>query len=40
MSKNKKNLPNPVGKKGPSEYQAGKTAALKTEIIHSLIRNK
>jgi len=33
MSKDKrKQLPNPVGKKGPSDYQASKTSAAKTEI--------
>jgi hypothetical protein len=32
MSKDKKKQPNPVGKKGPSDYQAGKTSTAKTEI--------
>jgi hypothetical protein len=32
MSKDKKNMPNPVGKKGPSDYQSGKTSTTKTEI--------
>lgn len=33
MSKDKKTLPNPVGKKAPSDYQAGKTATAKIEIV-------
>jgi len=33
MSKDKKSLPNPVGKKGPSDYQAGKTSSAKIEIV-------
>ncbi|WP_255496286.1 hypothetical protein [Mucilaginibacter sp. FT3.2] len=33
MSKDKKNMPNPVGKKAPSDYQAGKTSKAKPEII-------
>jgi len=32
MSKDKKTLPNPVGKKAPSDYQAGKTSVAKIEI--------
>ncbi|MGZ3776051.1 MAG: hypothetical protein ACXVJD_03730 [Mucilaginibacter sp.] len=33
MSKDKrKQLPNPVGKKGPSDYQASKTTVAKAEI--------
>ena len=31
MSKDKKSLPNPVGKKAPSDYQSGKTATTKIE---------
>ena len=33
MSKDKKSMPNPVGKKAPSDYQAGKTSKAKSEII-------
>ncbi len=33
MSKDKKKLPNPVGKKLPSEYQVGKTASPTPQII-------
>lgn len=33
MSKDKKKLPNPVGKKAPSDYQTGKTTTAKTEIV-------
>jgi len=32
MSKDKKSMPNPVGKKAPSDYQSGKTSAAKVEI--------
>ncbi len=32
MSKDKKTLPNPVGKKAPSDYQTGKTAVAKVEL--------
>ena len=39
MSKNKKNLPKPVGKKVPSDYQSSKTSALKTEIIPTIRKN-
>lgn len=31
-SKNKKKLPNPVGKNTPSDYQAGKTSTAKVEL--------
>jgi len=31
MSKDKKSLPNPVGKKAPSDYQSGKTSTAKIE---------
>jgi len=40
MSKNKKKLPNPVGKKSPSDYQAGKTSMGKTEIIDVFKKKK
>ncbi len=40
MSKNKKNMPNPVGKKGPSDYQSGKGPATKTEVISPAKKNK
>jgi hypothetical protein len=33
MSKDKKKLPNEANKKTPSDYQAGKSAVAKTEII-------
>jgi hypothetical protein len=32
MSKDKKSMPNPVGKKAPSDYQSGKTSTTKVEI--------
>jgi hypothetical protein len=32
MSKDKKSMPNPVGKKAPSDYQSGKTSVSKIEI--------
>jgi len=35
----KKKLPNPVGKKGPSDYQASKSTVGKTEII-SLVKKQ
>ena len=31
MSKDKKSMPNPVGKKAPSDYQSGKTSTAKVE---------
>ena len=37
MSKDKKKLPNPVGKKGPSDYQSGKTS---TEKIETAVKGK
>jgi len=40
MSKDKKSLPNPVGKKAPSDYQAGKTASAKVEIISTSKKKK
>jgi len=33
MSKDKKSMPNPVGKKGPSDYQSGKTSNSKIEVL-------
>jgi hypothetical protein len=39
MSK-KKPLPNPVGKKGPSDYQSGKTGTAKPEIVPANKKNK
>ena len=39
MSKDKKKLPNPVGKKGPSDYQSGKTAG-KVEIVNVFKKQK
>ena len=33
MSKNKKKLPDTVGKKGPSDYQNSKTMVDKTESV-------
>jgi len=32
MSKDKKSMPNPVGKKAPSDYQSGKTSTAKIEV--------
>ncbi len=40
MSKNKKNLPNPVGKKGPSDYQSGKTQVEKPELTNLTKKHK
>jgi len=40
MSKDKKKMPNPVGKKGPSDYQAGKTAVAKTEVNNLFKKSK
>jgi hypothetical protein len=40
MNKNNKKLPNPVGKKGPSAYQAGKTEAPKTDIVYTSKKKK
>ena len=39
MSKDKKNMPNPVGKKPPSDYQSGKTSTAKVETA-PLIKKK
>jgi hypothetical protein len=39
MSKDKKKLPNPVGKKGPSDYQSGKTTTSKIEIVPNKKKN-
>ncbi len=33
MSKDKKSMPNPVGKKAPSDYQSGKTSTAKIEVL-------
>jgi hypothetical protein len=33
MSKDKKSMPNPVGKKAPSDYQSGKTSTAKIEPL-------
>lgn len=33
MSRDKKKLPTEANKKAPSDYQAGKSAATKSEII-------
>ncbi|PJJ85004.1 hypothetical protein CLV57_2027 [Mucilaginibacter auburnensis] len=35
MNKDKKKLPNPVGKKLPSDYQTGKTESPAPQIIAS-----
>jgi len=40
MSKDKKKLPNPVGKKGPSDYQSGKTTVDKTEPVAKAKKSK
>ena len=40
MSKDKKKMPNPVGKKGPSDYQAGKTSVAKTEVNNLFKKSK
>jgi hypothetical protein len=40
MSKDKKKLPNPVGKKGPSDYQSGKSSTEKTEMVSSNKKHK
>jgi len=33
MSKDKKSIPNPVGKKAPSDYQSGKSSTAKIEPL-------
>lgn len=40
MSKDKKKMPNPVGTKGPSDYQAGKTVVAKTEVNNLFKKSK
>ena len=40
MSKDKKKAANPATKKTPSDYQAGKTAPSKNEIIPTTKKNK
>jgi hypothetical protein len=40
MSKDKKSMPNPVGKKAPSDYQAGKKSSAKIEIVSTSKKKK